>query len=69
MKTYIVPMFLVMQAEDENDLFLNVTLVQCAARREGKFLYQDEYLQPKEISEDYEPHGIADCYDNEELIA
>lgn len=69
METFIVPMFAVITAKDDPDLFRQIDAMQEAARRTGcGYLYQDEGIPERKVPGDVDYHSILDFYTTEELI-
>lgn len=65
MAKFLVPMFMVVEAESEALVYNKVVDLQVAAIGYG--LLQDELLNPKQVSEDEEFHSILDAYTDKEL--
>ena len=65
MRTFMVPCFVVVVAEDENGA---VEKMQSMQGKTEYFLYQDGGLPTKEVPPDEEYHSIRDFYSYEELI-
>lgn len=69
MTTWIVPMFIVVEADTVEQAENKAGEAQTAAYRVGlPLVYQDEGIQIKEVPSDDEYHSILDYYTTEELI-
>lgn len=66
MKTFMVPMFLIISGESEEHIFNSIVDAQVAVRNATLgFLYQDEELPVAVVPADEEHHTLIDhCYYN-----
>lgn len=66
MKTFIVPCFVVVEADSPDEAEGKVRLIQMKNR--SPFLYQDEGLPIKEVPPDIEYYSLRDFYSYDELV-
>lgn len=65
MKTFIVPMFLVVRAADEDAADIQAADIQAAVYKTGTFLYQDEAIPTLEVPDQEEYHSVLDHWTRE----